>query len=134
LAWKLFSVVIATVLLAILALRLFPDLSPKPLRLVRTWKAHKSPITSLAFFPDGQRLLSASWDGTVRIWKVNDGTKMDELSPSRPIRFATLSPDGQLLAISTYDPHHSTLAALRQHLASDFERAQRLGSRSCLFA
>jgi WD40 repeat protein len=104
LAWKLFSVVIATILLAILALRLFPDLSPKPLRLVRTWKAHKSPITSLAFFPDGQRLLSASWDGTVRIWKVNDGTKMDELSLGRPIRFATLSPDGQLLAISTYDP------------------------------
>jgi WD40 repeat protein len=104
LAWKLFSVVIATILLAILALRLFPDLSPKPLRLVRTWKAHKSPITSIAFLPDGQRLLSASWDGTVRIWKVNDGTKMDELSPSRPIRFATLSPDGQLLAISTYDP------------------------------
>jgi WD40 repeat protein len=29
---------------------------------------------------------------------------MDELSLSRPIRFATLSPDGQLLAISTYDP------------------------------
>jgi WD40 repeat protein len=35
------------------------------LRLILTWKAHKSPITSIAFFPDGQRLLSASWDGTV---------------------------------------------------------------------
>jgi WD40 repeat protein len=103
-AWKLFSVIIATVLLAILSLRLFPDFSPKPLRLIRTWKAHKSPITSIAFFPDGQSLLSTSWDGTVRIWKVNDGTKMDELSLGRPIRFATLSPDGQLLAISTYDP------------------------------
>jgi WD40 repeat protein len=77
-AWKLFSVIIATVLLAILALRLFPDLSPKLLRLVRTWKAHKSPITSLAFFPDGQRLLSTSWDGTVRVWKVNDGIKRAE--------------------------------------------------------
>jgi len=103
-AWKLFSVIIATVLLAILSLRLFPDLSPKPLRLIRTWKAHKTPIISLAFFPDGQRLLSARWDGTVRVWKVSDGTKMDELSLGRPIRFATLSPDGQLLAISTYDP------------------------------
>ena len=103
LAWKLFSVVIATILLATLSLRLFPDLSPKPLLLIRTWKAHKSPITSLAFLPDGQRLLSTSWDGTVRIWKVSDGTKMDELSLGRPIRFATLSPDGQLLAISTYD-------------------------------
>jgi WD40 repeat protein len=97
-------IVIATVLLAILALRLFPDLSPKPLRLIRTWKAHKSPITSLAFLPDGQRLLSASWDGTVRVWEVSDGTKMDEISFGRPIRFATLSPDGQLLAISTYHP------------------------------
>jgi WD40 repeat protein len=29
---------------------------------------------------------------------------MDEISFGRPIRFATLSPDGQLLAISTYDP------------------------------
>jgi WD40 repeat protein len=103
-AWKLFLIVIATVLLAILALRLFPDLSPKPLRLIRTWKAHKTPITSLAFFPDGQRLLSASWDGTVRVWEVSNGTKMDEISFGRPIRFATLSPDGQLLAISTYEP------------------------------
>jgi len=89
-AWKLFLIVIATVLLAILALRLFPDLSPKPLRLIRTWKAHKSLVTSLAFLPDGQRLLSASWDGTVRVWKVNDGTKMDEFSLGRSIRFATL--------------------------------------------
>jgi WD40 repeat protein len=79
LALKLFLIVIATILLAVLALRLFPDFSLKPLRLIRTWKAHKSPITSLTFFPDGQRLLSASWDGTVRVWKVSEGTKMDEL-------------------------------------------------------
>jgi WD40 repeat protein len=77
-AWKLFLIVIATVLLAVLALRLFLDISPKPLRLIRTWKAHKSPITSIAFFPDGQFILSASWDGTVRVWKVNDGIKRAE--------------------------------------------------------
>ena len=77
-AWKLFLIVIAMVLLAILGLRLFPDLSPKPLRLIRTWKAHKSPINSVAFFPDGQRLLSTSWDGTVRVWKVNDDIKRAE--------------------------------------------------------
>ncbi len=70
--------------------------SPKPLRLIRTWKAHKLPINDLSFLPDGQHLLSASWDGTIRVWKVSDGTKTDELSLGRPIRFATLSPDGQL--------------------------------------
>jgi len=101
---KLWLIGIATTLLATSLLWLFSSLSPKPLRPFRTWKAHKSLVTSLAFLPDGQRLLSASWDGTVRFWKVSDGTKMDELSLSRPIRFATLSPDGQLLAISTYDP------------------------------
>jgi WD40 repeat protein len=101
---KLWLIGIATTLLATSLLWLFSSLSLKPLRLIRTWKAHKSLVTSLASLPDGQCLLSASWDGTVRVWKVNDGTKMDELSLSRPIRFATLSPDGQLLAISTYDP------------------------------
>ena len=91
---------------AALALWLFPTLSPKPqpFCLVRTWKAHKICVTSLAFFPDGQHLISASWDGKVRFWKVNDGTKIDEIHFGRSIRFATLSPDGQLLAISTYDP------------------------------
>jgi dipeptidyl aminopeptidase/acylaminoacyl peptidase len=103
-ALKLFSVIIAVTLLATLMLWLFPALSPKPLRLIRAWKAHKILVTSLAFSPDGQCLLSASWDGTVRFWKVNNRTKTDELSLGRPIRFAALSPDGQLLATSTYDP------------------------------
>jgi WD40 repeat protein len=101
---KLWLIGIATTLLATSLLWLFSSLSPKPLRPFRTWKAHKSLVTSLTFLPDGQRLLSASWDGTVRVWKVSEGTKMDELSLGRPIRFATLFPDGQLLAISTYDP------------------------------
>jgi WD40 repeat protein len=79
LAWKLFLIVIATVLLAILGLRLFPDLSLKPLRLIRTWKAHKSPITSIAFFPDGQCILSAHWlDGTVYMYKTRGRSKIDE--------------------------------------------------------
>ncbi|MFZ8853333.1 MAG: WD40 repeat domain-containing protein [Armatimonadota bacterium] len=76
---KLWLIGIATTLLATSLLWLFSSPSPKPLRPFRTLKAHKSPITFVDFFPDGQRLLSASWDGTVRFWKVSDGTKMDEL-------------------------------------------------------
>ena len=102
-AWKLWLIGVIAALVAILSLYLSPDFSSKPLRPIRTWKAH-NPITSLAFFPDGQHLLSASWDGKVRVWKVSEGTKIDELSFSRPIRFAIPSPNGQLLAISTYAP------------------------------
>ncbi|WP_456333118.1 hypothetical protein [Fervidibacter sacchari] len=40
---------------------------------------------------DGQRLLSARWDGKVRLWKISDGTKIDELSLGCPVRFTILS-------------------------------------------
>jgi WD40 repeat protein len=75
---KLWLIGIATTLLATSLLWLFSSLSLKPLRPFRTLKAHKSPINSIAFFPDGQRLLSTSWDGTVRVWKVNDDIKRAE--------------------------------------------------------
>ena len=84
---KLWLIGIATTLLATSLLWLFSSLSLKPLRPFRTWKARKSPIHPLTFFPDGQRLLSVSWDGTVRIWKVNDGMKIDKLSLDRSIHF-----------------------------------------------
>ncbi|MFA0758945.1 MAG: hypothetical protein KEFWMYNX_002044 [Candidatus Fervidibacter sp.] len=29
---------------------------------------------------DGQRLLSARWDGTVRLWQVSNGMKIDILA------------------------------------------------------
>jgi WD40 repeat protein len=103
-ARKLWWGIAALTSLVALVFWLLLSFSPKPLRLIRTWKAHKLPINDLSFLPDGQHLLSASWDGTIRVWKVSDGTKTDELSLGRPIRFATLSPEGQLLATSTYDP------------------------------
>jgi WD40 repeat protein len=76
---KLWLIGIATTLLATSLLWLFSSLSLKPLRLIRTWKAHKSPITSIAFFPDGQCILSAHWlDGTVYMYKTRGKSKIDE--------------------------------------------------------
>jgi WD40 repeat protein len=37
------------------------------------WLGHWSHVTALAFSPDGQRLLSASSDGTAAIWSLPDG-------------------------------------------------------------
>jgi len=40
-------------------------------KLVVRWRAHFSLVSSLAFTPDGKRLLSGSWDRQVSQWDVS---------------------------------------------------------------
>ena len=40
------------------------------MKIVATFEAHKGPVTSLAFLPDGRSLISAGQDGVVKIWTV----------------------------------------------------------------
>jgi len=43
---------------------------------VLTLKGHKDRITSLALIPDGSKLLSGSWDNTVRLWDLETGEEL----------------------------------------------------------
>lgn len=62
--------------------------------------AHNSPVESLAFSPDGTRLVSAGNDGTVEVWDTRDGSHV--AGPFRTGRTSVmsvaLSPDGHHLA------------------------------------
>ncbi len=68
-------------------------------RLGTTRWRHMHTITSVAYSRDGSRLLSGSWDGTVRLWDAADGRELLHLvSPNAGFSSVALSPDASLLA------------------------------------
>jgi Periplasmic binding protein/WD domain, G-beta repeat len=78
------------------AVRLWNAASGEP---VRTLAGHLDAVWSVSFSPDGQRLVSASRDGTARIWNVRDGQLITTLQANvGALVSAAFSPDGQRLA------------------------------------
>jgi WD40 repeat protein len=37
---------------------------------LRQYEGHTDAVASVAFFPDGKRIVFASYDGTARIWRA----------------------------------------------------------------
>ncbi len=79
-------------------IRLALTLSQTP-RLVRHWQ-HEAAANTAVFSPDGTLVLSASADGTARIWHVADGRAGSALKHPHAVTHAHFSPDGrQLLTV-----------------------------------
>jgi WD40 repeat protein len=59
-------------------------------------KGHTDGVSSVAFSPDGQRLISASRDETVKVWDGRTGQEVLTLpGPTSEVLSAVFSPDGQ---------------------------------------
>jgi cytochrome c len=69
----------------------------------RVFKGHTAPIVSLAVSPDGGRLVSASWDHTVRIWSLDDGAQRVLEGHTQNVNGVAFTPDGQSLVSAGYD-------------------------------
>jgi len=66
---------------------------------------HTDWVTSVTFRPDGHRLASASWDGTVRLWNVDTGQPVGAPLTGHTGRLVSVafSPDGHRLASAGED-------------------------------
>lgn len=63
-------------------------------RLFRTLSGHSDLVKSLAFTPDTKRLVSGSFDGTLRVWNLEDGSEIDRVQGQSWVTSVAVSPDG----------------------------------------
>lgn len=65
---------------------------------------HSERVSSVRFSPDGRHVLSASWDGTARLWDASNGQlAANPLKHSGRVVAAQFSPDGTLAATASED-------------------------------
>jgi WD40 repeat protein/serine/threonine protein kinase len=73
-------------------------------RLLHTLVGHHGPLTSVAFSPDGSRLVSGSFDRTVKIWNAKTGNELVTLrGHTQFVTEAIFSPDGRRVASASED-------------------------------
>lgn len=50
------------------------------LQLLHTLSGHQMAVSQVQFSPDGKLLASASWDKTIKLWRVSDGALLETIS------------------------------------------------------
>lgn len=68
----------------------------------RVLEGHVAPIAALAVSPDEALLASASWDRTVRLWSLPDGTSRVLEGHTQNVNGVAFVPDGRLVSVG-YD-------------------------------
>jgi WD40 repeat protein len=70
------------------------------LGVIRVRRAHASWARSLAFSPDGQRLVSGGWDRGIRLWTMTDDAPVWQATADHIVQCVAFHPDGHLVASS----------------------------------
>lgn len=71
-------------------------------KLIRQLEKHTDAVISLAFARDGQTLASSSYDRTIRLWRVSDGSLLTTIKGQIATSLA-FSPDGRALIFGSSD-------------------------------
>src|SRR6266581_4476659 len=61
------------------------------------WQAHTAAVQALAFSPDEQTLATGSWDGTIKLWNLENGALLWLGQHTGSIHRLVFTPDGRTL-------------------------------------
>jgi len=64
---------------------------------------HEGMVWALAFSPDGQWVVSGSWDCTVRVWEVVTGQELARMEHEDWVLSVAFSPDGKWVVSGSED-------------------------------
>ncbi len=71
---------------------------------VTAFKGHRYTVSSVCFSPDGTKLLTASWDYTLKLWDIASGSELRTFTGHTFAVFsACFSPDGKMIASGAKD-------------------------------
>jgi WD40 repeat protein len=72
--------------------------------LLRTLDGHRSTVNVMAVTPDGQRVVSASWDRTLKVWDLASGRIIATLEGhNRTVTAVAVTPDGHRAVSASWD-------------------------------
>jgi WD40 repeat protein len=69
-----------------------------------TLEGHTSPLPCVSFSPDGQRIVTGSWDQTAKVWDAQSGREMLTLKGHTDTVWSVgFSPDGRRIVTGSLD-------------------------------
>src|SRR5215475_7918775 len=72
-------------------------------KLRHIFKGHQEAITALAWTPDGNHLISTSFDQTVKIWGMKEAAELQTVSHSGWINDVAVAPNGKRFVTASSD-------------------------------